>query len=170
MEKFRKISPEETENAVKLIGSDWMLITSGSISEGYNTMTASWGFMGVLWNKPVAVSFIRPQRFTYIFAEANEFMTLCFFDEDKKQALRFCGSHSGRDCDKAKECGLNPISVCDGKGVIFEEAKLALVCRKIYVAYIKEENILDSSILKNYPDRDFHRAYVCEIVECFERE
>ncbi len=165
MEHFIEIAPEELGNAQKLIGKDWMLVSAGSISEGYNTMTASWGAMGVLWNKSVVIAYIRPQRFTYTFAEENELMTFCFFGEEKRDALKFCGSHSGRDYDKAKECGLTPLSEGDGRAVIFDEARLAIVCRKLYASDIKEENFIDTSLLSHYPVKDYHRQYICEIVK-----
>jgi len=62
---FKKIEPTAISgNLIKKIGHEWMLITAGN-STDFNTMTASWGGMGFLWNKPVAFIFIRPQRFTY---------------------------------------------------------------------------------------------------------
>lgn len=169
MNGFKEIPIQEIGNVQKLIGSDWMLITAGSMKESFNTMTASWGCMGVLWNKNVAIAYIRPQRFTYLFTEANELMTLCFFDEDKKDALRFCGTHSGRDFDKIKETGLSPIETDEG-AVIFAEAKLALVCRKLYVSDIKEEGFVDKSLLSNYTQKDYHRQYVCEIIKAFKKD
>lgn len=169
MENFKEISVFDIENVQKLIGKDWMLISAGKLGEGYNTMTASWGSMGVLWNKPVCTVYIRPQRFTYLFAEANEEMTMCFFDEDKRDVLRFCGSHSGRDFDKAKECSLTPVSVSGGKAVIFEEARLALICRKLYASDIKDECFIDKSLLSNYAEKDYHRQYICEITKVLVR-
>ncbi|MBR4295311.1 MAG: flavin reductase [Clostridia bacterium] len=170
MSEFVEIKPEDIGNAVSLIGKDWMLVTAGNISDGFNTMTASWGTMGVLWNRPVCVCYIRPQRYTYLFTEANEYITMCFFDESKRDALRFCGSHSGKDFDKIKECSLTPISVSDNKAVIFGEAKLALVCRKLYISDIKKEGFIDKSLLSNYPEDDFHREYVCEIAKVLTRK
>ena len=67
MARFKSIAPQElTDNTFKLIGSDWGLVTAGD-SESFNTMTISWGGLGVLWNKPVAFTFIRPQRYTFEF-------------------------------------------------------------------------------------------------------
>ena len=67
-----------TENPFKIIGIDWMLVTAGNIND-YNTMTAAWGGLGFLWQKNVAICYIRPQRYTYQFAEKNEYFTLTFF-------------------------------------------------------------------------------------------
>lgn len=51
---FKLLEPQElTDNVFKLVGEDWMLITAGG-AERYNTMTASWGGLGVLWHKQIA--------------------------------------------------------------------------------------------------------------------
>ena len=79
MNRFETISPSEIDRILDRIGKDWMLI-SASDGTRTNTMTASWGCMGVLWNKPVAVCFIRPQRYTYEIVESTDRLTLSFFD------------------------------------------------------------------------------------------
>ena len=60
------------ENFFEAIGKEWMLVTAGT-KEKFNTMTASWGGIGWLWNKPVAFVFIRPERYTYEFVEKNDY-------------------------------------------------------------------------------------------------
>ena len=144
-------------NPFEYIGSKWMLITAGS-NEAFNTMTASWGTMGVLWNKPVSQCFIRPGRYTYEFIEKNDFYTLCFFDEKYRDALKFCGAKSGRDVDKVKVTGLTPV-VHQSGAVYFEEAELVLVCRKLYHEDIDPNNFKISDIENNYPHKDYHRMY-----------
>ena len=75
---WREIKPEEmTDNTFQAIGKDWMLITAGD-EEKANTMTASWGGLGILWNKPVATAYIRPQRYTKKFVDGKESFTLAF--------------------------------------------------------------------------------------------
>lgn len=102
---FEKIEPKALDqNVFSLIGDQWMLITAGT-KEECNTMTASWGGLGVLWGKPVATVYIRPQRYTLEFVEREDTFTLCFFGEAYRKALALCGSKSGRDVDKVKECG-----------------------------------------------------------------
>ena len=160
---FSKIDPEEiTDNVFHLIGNDWMLITAGNL-QSYNTMTASWGFMGILWNKPLAVCFIRPQRFTLEFVNKNDYYTLSFFTEEHRNILKFCGTKSGRDHDKALETGLIPVSTPQGN-VTFSQARMVLECQKIYTGEIKEENfLLKELISSNYPSKDFHRFFFGEI-------
>ena len=103
MKKFKEIKPEELEfNPFRLIGKDWMLITAGT-EEKFNTMTASWGSVGILWNKPAVTIYVRPTRYTYEFVEKYDEFTISFFSEEYRSALNFCGSKSGRDYDKALE-------------------------------------------------------------------
>ena len=87
-----------------------MLLTGGNM-ESFNTMTASWGQLGVLWNKNVLTCYIRPNRYTYEFVENGEFFTVSFLGEEYRKALAFCGSHSGRDCNKITETGLTPVEL-----------------------------------------------------------
>ena len=161
---FTEINCENLNmNAFKLIGKDWMLITSGN-KEKFNTMTASWGSVGVLWNKNIATIFVRPQRYTFEFLENNDFYTLSFFDDEFKKELAFCGRNSGKDLDKVKSTGLAPIF--DYNFTFFSQVKLVFVCKKIYTDFIKPDNFLDDSIKINYENNDYHKMYVGEIVKC----
>lgn len=164
---FKLIKPTDIQdNTFKLLDKDWMLVTAGS-PEDYNTMTASWGHLGILWNLPIAIAYIRPQRHTFGFANRFEEYTLSFFTEAYRPALQFCGTRSGRDCDKAAETGLTPRET-DRGNVIFEQARLVLECRKIYEDDLKKKNFLVPEVAsKNYPKNDFHRFYMGEIVNVF---
>jgi flavin reductase (DIM6/NTAB) family NADH-FMN oxidoreductase RutF len=156
-----------TDNPFKLIGKDWMLITAGA-PEKFNTMTASWGGLGVLWERTVAFCFIRPTRYTYEFVERSRTFTLSFFEEKHRKALSFCGSHSGRDRDKIREAGLTPVK--DEGYVYFKEARLVLACRKLYFQDISPDRFLEEKISDLYPQKDYHRMYVGEIVQCLKSD
>lgn len=164
MKELKNIAPEALENVFRLVGKDWMLITAGD-GKTVNTMTASWGGMGVLWNKPVAFCFIRPQRFTYTLTERVERFSLCFLPEEYRPALRLCGTQSGRDTDKFAAAGLTP-TVIDGVPCV-QEARLTLICRKLYTDMLKKEAFLDPALLANYKEDDFHRMYVVEIEQAY---
>ena len=158
MSEFREIAPAALEgNVFRRIGEQWMLVTAGE-KTGFNTMTASWGGLGVLWGKNVAFCFIRPQRYTFEFLERNDRFTLSFYGEEMRDALNLCGSKSGRDVDKAKLAGLTPV-FSDGT-VYFREASAVLICRKMYYQDFDPKNFLDKSIFQNYKNRDYHRMYV----------
>lgn len=167
MNGFKEIDPASiNDNFIKLIGTDWMLITAGD-HVTHNTMTASWGGVGYIWNYPIATAVIRPQRYTYEFTEREDKMTLSFFDEPYRKALSYCGSHSGRDEDKISKAGLSIIFTDDDTPAIVQ-ARLILECRKLYVADLKAENFIDRSIVERwYAEQDFHRAYVMHIVRAY---
>ena len=168
MAKFIEIDPSEIKgNVFDRIGKEWMLITAGK-PEKFNTMTASWGGVGVLWNTNVTFSFVRPSRYTYTFMEQEKYYTLSFFGADCRRALQFCGSKSGRDVDKAAATGLTP--VFDEQAPYFSQAKLVLVCRKIYRSEMKPEGLLDpADDARWYPEKDYHTLYVGEIVKVLSR-
>ena len=57
---------------------------------------------------PSLVSFrnqksLRLQHIGILFMEQNDCFSVSFFEESQRAALQFCGTHSGRDYDKAKE-------------------------------------------------------------------
>lgn len=166
---FKEINPNELQgNPFTLIGTDWMLITAGN-ETGFNTMTASWGGLGILWGKPVATAYIRPQRYTKTFVDANDFFTLSFFPDGFRAALNLCGTVSGRDTDKVKQAGLTPYFT--NGTTAFEESKIVLVCRKLYHDDIKPENFEASDDSEKwYPEMDYHTMYIAEIVKILVRE
>lgn len=154
-------------NAVSMFDDKWCLITAGN-KDSYNTMTASWGAMGELWNKDVCFIFIRPQRYTLEFTEREELFTLSFFGEEYKKALAFCGRNSGRDCDKAKETGLTPMEI-DGS-MSFEESETVIVCKKLFYQDIDPQGFIDKAIdVVCYPEKDYHRMYVGEVIGCYQK-
>lgn len=148
-------------NPFGAIGQDWMLVTAGDEQQA-NTMTASWGGLGVLWGQDVAFVFIRPQRYTKQFMDAKGCFSLSFFD-GYKQEMGVLGSVSGRDRDKIAEVGMQ-LTMIDGVPV-FEEAKLVLILDTLYTDEVKPENFLPAAqdMLKWYPNDDFHTVYVAKI-------
>lgn len=157
---FIELEPTDLqENVFRLIAEDWFLLTAGAPGAGYNTMTASWGGMGELWNRKVSIVFVRPQRYTWKFMEKNGLFTMSFFGPGYRKALNYCGSHSGRDVDKAGETGLTPFQPFEGT-IAFREARLVMVCRKIYHQDLQPGNFLEDWIEENYPERDYHRMYI----------
>lgn len=164
MNQFHKISPESfNKDPFTMIGKDWMLISAHK--DGVvNTMTASWGGMGILWNKKVVFAFIRPQRYTKEFVDANDTFTLSFYNESYRQALAYFGRVSGKDEDKIAKMNFHPI--IDGQAAYFEESKIVVVCRKLYAQYMQPECFIDKELMqKDYPNEDYHMVYVGEIID-----
>ena len=164
MSQFKRVLPEVlTGDFVKKIHGEWALLTAAKPDGSYNTMTVSWGGVGVLWNTTVCFVFVRPQRYTHEFTEAGDKMTLTFFPKEYKDALKYCGKMSGRDVNKAKECGLTPVS--ENGFHFFAEAKEVLALRKLCVTELTEDTILEPAISPVfYEKKDYHTMYICEIV------
>ena len=164
---LHNIDPKQiTKNPFAMIGDQWMLITAGD-GENCNTMTASWGGLGVLWNKPVATAYIRPQRYTKEFLDREEYFTLTFFGEEYREALTVCGRKSGRDCDKIALAGITPFA--DRNGVGFEEAERVIYGKKIYAGRLDPKAFISEDIEKHY-NGDYHTVYICEIEKIIEKE
>ena len=165
---FREIDPKELDgNVFQRIGEQWMLITAGDRS-GCNTMTASWGGLGVLWGAPVATAYIRPQRYTREFVERTHRFSLAFFGPEYRQQLALCGSKSGREVDKVKECGFTVKAARCG-APYFEEAELVLVCRKRFVQPMDPARLPEDVKERWYPQKDYHTLYIGEIVEAYQK-
>ncbi len=166
---FKKVNfAEQRFSPFEKIGKQWMLLTAGN-AEKWNTMTASWGQLGVLWNKNVLTCYIRTSRHTLGFVEDNDTFTASFFGEDMRSALAYCGAHSGRDVDKAKETGLVPAEI-DGT-VTFAQAELVLVCKKLYTYDMEEKGFIDKEIHQQCYGADaYHRAFIAEIAAAYVKE
>ena len=166
---FRKVDPKELQlNPFSLILQDWFLVTAGPM-ESFNTMTAGWGGLGAMWSRDVVYIVIRPTRYTYEFLEKNDIFTLSFFDDEYKPALQLLGSKSGRDTEKVAESGLTPMEGMLIGATSFAEARLVMECRKLYFQDLEPANFLDPKIEDWYPQKDYHRLYVGEIVNCLAR-
>ena len=163
---MRNIAPKEiVGNPFAMIGDQWMLITAGN-GENCNTMTASWGGLGVLWNAPVATCYVRPQRYTKEFLDREEYFTLTFFGEEYREALKLCGTVSGRDRDKIAEAGLT--LRYDAEAPYFDEAEMVMICRKIAAQDMDPAGFIDTSVEKHYHN-DYHRIYTGEITKVLRR-
>lgn len=167
MKSFARIEPEKIGgNVFDTIGEKWLLITTKDEKNNrFNAMTASWGCMGVLWNKPVCVLFVRPQRHTFGLLEEEDEFSVNVLESRCREAYSVCGSKSGRDTDKIALSGLIPVEL-DGV-CAFEQSELVLKMRRIYSDDIKEDKFIDSAFLSHYSSKDFHRVYVCEITGAY---
>lgn len=166
---FKEIAPEAMQESVfKVIGTDWLLVT-GAAGGKANAMTASWGGMGIMWGKPVAFLVIRPQRYTKEFIDKSEGLTISVFAGDRRKMMGYFGSVSGRDEDKIAKAGLTCLE--DEGRVYFEEARMVLICKKLYAQEMQEACFIDNdSREKWYPDKDYHTMYIVEVEKLLVKE
>lgn len=145
-----------------LFDANWALLTAGT-ADHFNTMTISWGMLGTLWNKPAATVYVRESRYTLKFMEDCDWFTISFFDESFKKALGILGTVSGRHTDKLAMTGLHPVAMGETMG--FEEAKMTLMCRKLYEQAMDPEAIPREIRDRHYADFDYHRMFIGEVTE-----
>ena len=149
--KFEKIDVTKANvNPFQRIGQDWMLISAKKEGK-VNTMTASWGMMGVFWGKNVVTVGIRPQRFTKEFVDAGDTFTLTFFDGERKQEMGYLGKVSGEPT--------------------FEEGTMVFVCKKLMETQLNPEEFIDPEVDGRwYPEKDYHHMYTAEVVAAYRIE
>ena len=161
---FKEISASELcFSPFKLIGDDWLLICAPDAQKacGANAMTASWGGLGVIWHKNVATVYVRPQRHTFSLMESSDKCSICFLGGQFRDALKLCGTKSGRDTDKITASGLSVFF--EGETPAIEQADTVLICKKAYSDFLREENFDDAAHLSSYPSKDYHKMYILEI-------
>ncbi|GAA0085828.1 flavin reductase [Clostridium sp. MB05] len=169
MNTIKEIRPEDlNESAFQLIGNDWMLITAEKEGK-VNTMTASWGSFGIMWGKNVVSIVLRPQRFTKEFIDASSTFSLTFFDNSFRKDLNYLGTVSGRDEDKLSKTNLTVSYLEDTP--YFEEAKLTIICKKLYAQNLEPECFIEKELDKKwYPQKDYHTLYIAEVEKIFIKE
>ncbi|MBN1559420.1 flavin reductase [candidate division KSB1 bacterium] len=168
---WRSVAVREfNTNIFDLWDNQWFLLTCGDFaSKRFNSMTVSWGSLGIMWNKPFAQVVVRPTRYTFEFMEKFDFFTLCAFDRQYRKALQLIGSYSGRHGDKIARAGLTPVAAQCVAAPCFAEARLVLECRKIFWQDFDPAHFLDASIAANYAKKDYHRIYFGEVLNIGEK-
>lgn len=159
---MREIKPEALQkNPFQMIGKEWLLVTAEKDGK-VNTMTASWGGVGVMWHEPVVYLFLRPQRYTREFVDQAETFSLSVLGEEYRKTLNYFGTVSGREEDKIAKSGLNIVH--EGATPYFEAANTVLICRKLYAQPYDPAGFIDPGLdEKNYPNKDYHIMYIAKI-------
>lgn len=168
MKSFKEINPKQfIVSPFACIGDDWMLITARKDGQ-VNTMTASWGGLGVMWGKNVAMIVVRPSRYTKAFVDAADTFSLSFLPSAYRKQLNYLGSVSGRDEPKIERSGL---TVVDDDGTpCFAQADRILICRKIFAQVYDPQCFMDPAIDACYPDKDYHTLYYGEVMKILLKE
>ena len=153
------------DTSLNIFQKGWALVTAGNM-DNYNTMTIGWGGLGTLWRKPVCTVYVKPCRYTHSFMEANDYFTVSFFDDEYRGALSVLGTKSGRDGDKVSEVGFTPVTA--GESITFKEAKITLLCKKIYRQDLTLDAMPSDAIEKYYTEEAPHTMFIGEVVDIIE--
>lgn len=146
----------------------FLTVKSGDI---VNTMTIGWGSLGVIWSKPMFTIAVRYSRYTHELIEKAQDFTVSFpLKGQLKKELGICGTKSGRDIDKFKECNL---TLKEGEVVnspVIDECDLHLECKIVYKQPMDENALCDEIKEKAYANGDYHVLYYGEIVKAYIKE
>lgn len=136
--------------------------------EAINTMTIGWATFGFVWKKPIMMVGVRLTRHTFPIIESADDFTVSIPSSDMRNEIAFCGTKSGRDYDKYKECNLH---LSDSQKVVTPIIKvpgLHYECKIVYKSAMDPAHLdgeCDSSL---YPKKDHHTLYFGEIMDCYE--
>lgn len=154
-----------------------VLLTSAANGK-VNTMTISWGMLGMEWARPVFVTFVREGRFTRtLLDETGEFTIGIPGEGFDRKVLGRAGSVTGRDVDKISELGLHTVKSQVVSVPAIAEAAVTLECRVVY-RQPQDRNALPADFIDRfYPqdvpstnclgNRDVHIAYYGEVVAAY---
>lgn len=149
-----------------------ILITTAA-GEKVNTMTIGWGHMGIDWSRPIFVAYVRESRYTKTLLEENgEFTVNIPLNEGNSKILAYCGTKSGRVCDKFLDMNLTMEEPVGISVPAIKEFPLTLECKVIYKQK-QDLTALPTNILeRHYPEdengyRDYHICYYGEILNAY---
>jgi flavin reductase (DIM6/NTAB) family NADH-FMN oxidoreductase RutF len=135
-----------------------------------NTMAIGWATIGYVWQRPVLMVAVRKTRHTFgLIEKAADFTVSIPRDEKMKDAVNYCGTQSGRDVDKFKECGLQTTASRQVGSPVIRIAGLHFEC-KIVLKAPMDPAFMHKDLEKIYPQKDYHTLYFGEIKECYETE
>ncbi|NMA96344.1 MAG: flavin reductase family protein [Clostridiales bacterium] len=146
-------------------------LTSGGIflntkDEKVNSMVIGWGGVTTFWGKPIFIVPVRQSRYTHKqLQNTGEFTISVPLDDSLQKALDFCGTKSGRDYDKLKECGITALDPKVIKTPIIGECKLHYECKVVYQQDLIPENLIEEIDKRWYPD--YHTLFFGEILACY---
>ncbi|WP_295935493.1 flavin reductase [uncultured Alistipes sp.] len=173
-ELFTQIDPTGIPADVfTLVGKDFTVLTGGT-SEHYNSMVASWGGWGVLFNKPATWCFLRANRYTLELIRKHNTYTMSYFDDEYKVDIMPFGMKTGRDGDKMKDTKLTAVETPSGN-MTFKEAKLIIECRLTEVTTVSPDDFRTeegrSFVEGGYAEaKDYHKIVFGEITNVWARK
>jgi flavin reductase (DIM6/NTAB) family NADH-FMN oxidoreductase RutF len=151
----------------KIEAGAFLTVKSGN---ALNTMAIGWATFGVVWSKPIMMVAVRSSRHTFGIMEAAKDFTVTVPAGGMDKELAFCGSKSGRDVNKFKECNLEAADSFRVASPIIKTPGRHYECKIIYKSAMDPAHLdkgYDSSL---YPKKDYHTLYFGEILACYETE
>ena len=157
---------EQGEAILKTLSKGAFLTTAADGKQ--NTMTIGWATIGCIWQRAVFMVAVRDSRHTFTLMEqADTFTVPVPAGSEHNKAVAFCGTKSGRDYDKFKECGLVTRPAQHTASPIIDIPGVHYECRIVYKTAM-DPALLDPAMESLYPQKDYHTLYFGEILACYE--
>jgi flavin reductase (DIM6/NTAB) family NADH-FMN oxidoreductase RutF len=174
IELFQPLDPTAmTDNVFKLVGQDFTVITAGT-ELNYNSMTASWGGWGILFNEPATWCLLRANRYTLEYIRQENLYTMSYFDDRYKDQVLLFGSASGRNSDKMKQHTLTVVETPEGS-IAYKEARLIIECELIEITTVSPGDFYTADarlfITDAYEEaHDYHKLVFGKIAKVWVRK
>ncbi len=134
-----------------------------------NPMTIGWGQVGVVWSRPMFTAYVRVSRYTFECLQQAESYTINVpRPGELKDELILCGTKSGRDLDKAAECGLTMVRGKVVETPVIEQCALHYECRIAARTQQERADFSANDVLDQYyANGDYHLIVFGEIVATY---
>ena len=156
---------EEVMQQIKSKGA--FLIAKSKDDKKINVMTIGWAAIGYMWIKPIMIVMVRKSRFTHHIIEKSSSFTVSTPTDDLKEALNYCGTESGRDFNKFKECNLTIVPAQKVDTPIINIAGFHYECKIVCKSEMNPDFLCKVYKEDIYSDNDYHTFYFGEIVDCY---
>lgn len=155
----------------EIMGQSLKQISTGAFlivqaKEQRNVMTIGWALFGYVWRRSTMMVAIRSSRFTHGLIEEADSFAVSIPSGQMEKELNFCGSKSGRNIDKFKECGLPTIATGVVTSPILNIPGYHYQCRIIYKSPM-DPRFLNKDLDSLYPKKDYHTLYFGEILAAY---
>ena len=155
---------EIAQRALELIKEGAFLVVQ--VEGRKNVMTIGWAMFGFAWRKPVMMVAVRSSGFTHGIIEQADSFTVSVPPGNMQKEINFCGSKSGKDFDKFKECQLATAKAQKVSAPILKIPGYHYECKMIYKTPM-DPKFIDKEMEALYPKKDYHTLYFGEIAACY---
>ena len=137
--------------------------------ERINTMTIGWGSLSQYWGAEIFIAPIRPSRYTFeLLKGTDEFTVSVPAQGQMEDALKICGSRSGRDLDKLTAAGLSLKAAKEIATPVIDGCNIYYECKIVYSADLIKDGLPQDILKRAYPAEDLHRLFFGRIVACYQ--
>jgi flavin reductase (DIM6/NTAB) family NADH-FMN oxidoreductase RutF len=152
------------DETLALLSNPGLLLVSQGEDGVPNAMTIGWGTVGIIWGRKVFTVLVRPSRYTFSRLEQGGSFTVNLPTLSLRSTVTFCGTKSGRDCDKFAECNITvePSERVGAPGIA--ECPVIYECEVVHTNDVVNASLDPEIVAGAYPGGDLHRLYYGEIL------